>query len=100
MEFKKIIFEKENPLFLRKEIVVEVTSESNPKRSDVEKFLTEKFPNQESLKVDRIMPKFGSKIFTIHAKVYKSKKDMDEIEPAQKTNGKKAEDNTPAKGAK
>lgn len=100
MEFKKIIIEKENPLFSRKEIVVEVKSESNPNRLDVEKFLTEKFPNQDSMKVDRIVPRFGSNIFTIHARVYKSKKDRDEIEPAQKTGGKKTEKTAPAKGAK
>ena len=82
METIKIISEKENPLFARKEIVIEVKSGTNPKRTDLENSLAEKFSiNSESIKVDRIVPKFGSNIFTIYARIYKSKEDKENIEP-------------------
>ena len=86
MENLKIISEKENPLFSRREIVIEIRNETNPKRTDMENSLAEKFSvNSESIKVDRIVPKFGSNIFTIHARIYKSKEDKENIEPKIKS---------------
>lgn len=78
----KIINEKENSLYSRKEIIFEIKNQTNPKRTDVENSLAEKFStNSEFIKVDRIVSKFGSDIFTIYAKIYKSKEEKDDIEP-------------------
>jgi len=86
MENIKIVSEKENPLFSRKEVIVEIKNEVSPKRTDMENSLGEKFSiNSEFIKVDRIIPKFGSKIFTISARIYKSKEDKDNTEPKIKT---------------
>jgi ribosomal protein S24E len=82
MENFKIKHEKENPLFSRKEIIVEIKGQTNPKRIDVENSLAERFSsNPDSVKADRIISRFGSDIFTIHARIYKSKEDKDNIEP-------------------
>ena len=81
MEFLKIISEKHNPLFSRKEILVEIKKEASPKTSEAEALLSEKFSSSvDSIKITRILPKFGSNIFTIYAKIYKSNEDKDKIE--------------------
>lgn len=78
----KIISEKENPMFSRKEIIVEIKQELSPKNSDIQVLLGEKFSSSpETIKIDNIISKFGSDIFTINAKVYKSKEEKDSIEP-------------------
>lgn len=81
----KIINQKENILFNRKEIRAEIESEMTPKKQDVEKFLSEKFgiPN-ENIEVKKISGKFGSKNFEIMAFVYDSKELKEQIEPRQK----------------
>ncbi len=85
MEHLKIISEKENPLFSRKEVIVEIRAQTSPKRVDIENSLAERFSsNPESVKADRIVSKFGSDLFTIHARIYKSKEDKEEIEPKVK----------------
>jgi ribosomal protein S24E len=82
MEKLKIIHEKENPMFSRKELVVEISRETSPKRTDMENVFAEKFSaSVDNIKIDRIIPKFGSDIFTIHARIYKSKEDKETIEP-------------------
>ncbi len=81
----KIISEKENPLYTRKEIVVDVKKETSPKESEAIVALSEKFSaSLESIKIERIISKFGSDIFTIHAKIYNSKEDKESIEPKKK----------------
>ena len=91
MENFKIIHEKENPMFSRREIVVEIKKATNPKRVDMEIALAERFSaSRDGIKVDRIVPKFGSDIFTIHARIYKSKEEKDNIEPKIKIGKTKA----------
>jgi len=86
MEYFKVIFERENSLFSRKEIIAEMQNASSPKRTDVETIMSEKFSvAPDVIKIDRIIPKFGSDIFTIYAKIYKSKEEREIIEPKIKT---------------
>lgn len=81
----KIIYEKENPLFSRKEIIAEINNETSPKRTEMEAVLSEKFSvTPEEIKISRIIPKFGSDIFTIYARIYKSKDEKENIEPKPK----------------
>ena len=86
MEYFKVISERENGLFSRKEIIAEMQNASSPKRTDIETIMSGKFSVAPDLvKVDRIIPKFGSNIFTIYAKIYKSKEEKEIIEPRIKT---------------
>ena len=86
MEYFKVIFERENALFSRKEIVAEMKNGMSPKRTDVEALIAEKFSAApETIKVDRIIPKFGSDIFMVYAKIYKSKEEKEVIEPKIKS---------------
>ncbi|MEK6758040.1 MAG: hypothetical protein AABX88_02835 [Nanoarchaeota archaeon] len=80
----KIIKERENPLFNRKEIQVGVHAEITPSYEEVGKLLTEKFStSKENIKIKKVSGKFGSKDFLISANIYKTKKDKDDTE--QKT---------------
>jgi ribosomal protein S24E len=85
MEEIKIISEKENPLFRRKELVLEARNISAPKTADVGALLAEKFSaDAGAIKIERIIPRFGSDVFTIQAKIYKTKEDKESIEPKAK----------------
>jgi len=86
MENFKIILERENSLFSRKEIVAEIKTAGSPKRTDIETILSQKFSTTpDSVKVEKIIPKFSSDIFTIYAKIYKSADEKNSIEPKAKT---------------
>ena len=81
MENFKIIQEKENPLFDRKEIEFEISSEIAPSKTEIEKLAYEKLSAPEgSIKVKQILGGFGSKDFKIVANVYKSKEDLEKTE--------------------
>jgi len=81
----KIIDEKKNPLFNRKEIVLEVESEITPSHSEAEKIVSEKFKtSSEALKIKKIHGKFGSKTFKINANVYSSKEEKENTEATSK----------------
>ena len=70
----KIIQEKENPLFNRKEVQVSVKGEITPNNAEAEKSISEKFSTPaENIKIKKIHGKFGSKTFIISANIYKSK---------------------------
>ena len=85
MENFKIISEKINPLFGRKEIQATVDSEVTPSKQEVEKLLIEKLSaTSEVLKLEKIKGKFGSKIFEITAKIYKKKEEKNQIETKTK----------------
>ena len=85
MENFKILEEKENPLFNRKEIQASIESQVTPSNSDIKKLISEKFSTQiENIKVKKILGKFGSKTFKIFANIYTSKKDKEDIEPKSK----------------
>ena len=77
----KIISEKENALFNRKEIVAEVETEVTPSHTEIKKILSEKFSApSENIRIQKIEGKFGVKIFTISANIYSSKEDLQKIE--------------------
>jgi len=82
----KIIQENENPLFNRKEIIIEIQAETTPNKADAEKLLAEKFSTQtENIAIQDIKGKFGSKEFKITGKIYKIKEDKEKTEQKQKT---------------
>ena len=77
----KVISEKENPLFKRKEVKVSISSEKSPSREEISKLLSEKFSiPAENVKIKGIWGSLGSKIFDIEANLYSSKKDKDLVE--------------------
>jgi ribosomal protein S24E len=85
MENFKILNEKENLLFNRKEIQVSVEANVTPSKVEVEKLITEKLSTQaEKIKIKNILGRFGSKVFTINVNVYTSKEDKDKNEPKSK----------------
>ena len=81
MKTIKVTREFENPLFGRREVEVFVTSEISPKKTEAEKFLSEKFSaNPDSIRVKKIEGKFGSNHFKIIANIYNSKEKLQSIE--------------------
>ena len=95
----EIINEKNNPLFNRKEIILEVESEITPSHVEAEKIVSEKFKApSETFKIKKIQGKFGSKIFQISANIYSSKEEKNNIEAKPKKEKKEAVEKTkPAK---
>lgn len=81
----KIINEKKNPLFNRKEIILEVESEITPNHIEAEKIVSEKFKAApETVKIKKILGKFGSKNFKISANIYSSREEKESIEAKPK----------------
>ncbi len=81
----EIINEKKNPIFNRKEIILEVESEITPNYVEIEKIVAEKFKTTpESLKIKKINGNFGSKKFIIDANIYSSKEEKESIEAKSK----------------
>lgn len=82
----KIIEEKENPLFNRKEINAVITLSANPKKEDIEKILSEKFSSpSENIEIKKIIGRFGSHDFKITANIYSSKEDKEKTESKKKS---------------
>jgi len=76
----KVVQEKENPLFSRKELVLEIKSNSVPKREDVLKEVSKKFSAGEDLiRIQSIKGKFGVQIFSAIVDVYSSKKEFERV---------------------
>lgn len=85
MENFKLIEEKENPLFNRKEIRFEVKAEITPSRTEILKLISEKFSTQiENIKIKKIHGRFGSNNFNITTFIYKSKEDKNKLEIKKK----------------
>ena len=83
----KIIHQKENTLFNRKEIYADIESSTTPKKQEIEKLLSEKFGvPSENVEVKKVGGKFGSKIFNVVAFVYDSNelKEQIEVRPKKK----------------
>jgi len=81
----KILGEKNNPLFNRKEIQVSLFSEISPNKKEVKKLISEKFSaHEENIKIKKISGKFGSKDFLISVNIYSSKEDKERIEGKSK----------------
>lgn len=77
----KIIEQKENPLFGRKEIIVEVVSNVSPSNPEISKLISGKFSAPEDgVKVKGIYGSFGAHKFKVLANVYKSKEDKEKTE--------------------
>jgi len=76
-----ILKEKDNHLFSRKEIQIEIHAEITPNKSDILNMLSKKFSvPEENIKVKKINGRFGSKEFIIDINIYKSKEDKDNTE--------------------
>ncbi|MEM4255383.1 MAG: hypothetical protein QXR53_03575 [Candidatus Norongarragalinales archaeon] len=76
----KVVEEKENKLFERKEITVEIdTPAGTPSRKQVLEELKKKF--QGEVVVEKIEQKFGSKNVTVKARVYASAEKAASFEP-------------------
>jgi len=96
MENFKVIEEKENPLFNRKEIQFDVEAKITPNRTEIGKLISEKFSTQiENIKIKKIHGKFGSNNFNITTFIYKSEEDKNKLEIKKKKEEKSSE--TPKK---
>ena len=81
----KILEEKDNPLFNRKEVKIVVSSEANPSKKDSEEIISEKFSSSsETIAIKTIKGKFGRNTFLISANIYKSTEDKIKSEPKPK----------------
>jgi len=77
----KIIEEKENLLFNRKEIVLEVSANVNPKNSEALEIVSKQFSTPaEQIKIKGIYGKFGTQKFKIVANIYKTIQDKEKTE--------------------
>ncbi len=73
--------EKENPLFNRKEIQINVEAEITPSHEEAKKLISEKFSTQpEKIRIKKIAGKFGSKVFEISANIYSSEEEKNKTE--------------------
>lgn len=77
----KITEEKQNELFGRAEVKVEIESKVTPSESEVLESLAGKFKvPKEAIKVKGIYGKFGTHVFEIIANVYSSIEDKEKVE--------------------
>ena len=84
----KIIEEKSNPLFSRKEMKATVDSGTTPGRSEVIEMISRHFSSPpENIKIKKVSGNFGTTTFTIEASIYSSAKDKDFIELKKKKEG-------------
>ncbi|MEK6913889.1 MAG: hypothetical protein AABW47_04450 [Nanoarchaeota archaeon] len=85
-----VLNKKENPLFNRKEVELNVETNASPKTSEAEEFVAKEFStNAENVKIKGINGKFGSRNFVVLANIYQSKEEKDKIETKTKTPRKK-----------
>ena len=81
----KVIEEKENRFFKRKEVKIFIHSEKAPSREEASNILSKKFSvPSTSVKIKKIRGNFGSKTFNIEANLYSSKEEKDSIELKKK----------------
>jgi ribosomal protein S24E len=81
MEIINIIKEQKNPLFRRKEIELNLRADIAPSKEEVIKTVSHKFScKPEEVRINRIMGKYGSKIFLVTANIYDSEKHLKETE--------------------
>lgn len=77
----KILEEKENSLFNRKELKLEIESDVTPSHAEIEKLISEKFSaDAEKIKINKIEGKFGVRKFLVLANIYNSKEDKENFE--------------------
>lgn len=81
----KIIKEKENSLFGRKEISFNLFSEKTPTHKEALEHISKELSiSEENIKIKKIAGKFGSKNFIIDANIYTSKEEKDKTEKKSK----------------
>lgn len=81
----KILQDFKNDLLKRRELVVDIQSESNPGMQGAVKALVDEFKAEENcIVVQKIDSKFGSDNFIISAFIYDSAADKGKIEPRPK----------------
>jgi len=97
----KIIEEKKNPLFSRKEIHLEIESDAVPSHEEVKNLVSEKFSSdQELIRTRLIKGRFGINIFDVFIDIYDSKEEFDRVVKKTKQEldkEKKAEEESSAK---
>src|SRR4030042_5031633 len=80
-----ILNQKENPMFSRKEIEINIEADITPKITEAEEFVSKEFSaNPESVKINKIKGRFGSNNFIITANIYSSKENKEKTEPKSK----------------
>lgn len=85
MEDLKIISEKENPLFNRKEVNAVIKAKSSPKREEITDLLAKKYSTSwENVKIKGVNGSFGSEDFKVEANIYSSKEEKDKTEGTKK----------------
>lgn len=81
----KILEEKSNDLFGRREIKSVVEAEITPSRKEILDVLAEKYKvPRENIKIKGIRGKFGSKTFAVEANIYSSKETREKVELKKK----------------
>lgn len=81
----KIIEDKKNELFNRREIKLELEADVTPSKVDALKVVVEQIKvAEENVAIKNVLGKFGSNVFNIVAFVYDSKEDKEKIEPKKK----------------
>ena len=89
MDSIKIIQEKENNLFKRKEIKAEIHASKVPSKEEISELIAKKFSaEKQAVVIEKVSGKFGSSLFSISAKIYSSPADKDKIEPKSKKDKK------------
>ena len=90
MSNMKVISEKQNPLFNRKEVKILVESQVTPSKAEAEKIISDKFPSAiENVKINKVKGRFGCKTFLINANIYNTFEDKENFEPKIKEKKKK-----------
>lgn len=81
----KILQERDNRLFNRKEVKATVTSEITPSRVHILELLSKKFSApSENIKIKGIKGNFGKKDFSIEANIYSSAEEKNIVEIKKK----------------
>ena len=100
----KVISEKDNLLFSRKEVALNYEAKVVPSKVEVVKLISDKYKSKpELIRVQKIQGKFGSNVFVITADIYsnqeefnrlikKTKKELDEEKKAEEARKAEAEE--------
>lgn len=87
----KILNQRENPLFNRKEVELLIMNEVTPKNREAEEIVAKEFSSDvENVKIKKISGYYGLNKFKISANIYKSKeyKNKIEIKPSKEKKAK------------
>ena len=77
----KIIEETRNELFKRREIKLDIKSDSSPSNKEVEKWVSENFETDvDTIKLKGIYGNFGSQNFSVSVNIYDSFEEKDRTE--------------------